>query len=87
MLQTYKQNKSLIVAPCYRDRLGHPLLFSPQLLPNLKKIDDSSFGIRNIVSKLNSQIDKVELATFEVFVDINHKNTYYTLKNSFQKHC
>ena len=87
LLQTYKQNKSLIVAPCYRDRLGHPLLFSPQLLPNLKKIDDSSFGIRNIVSKLNSQIDKVELATFEVFVDINHKNTYYTLKNSFQKHC
>ena len=87
LLQTYKQNKSLIVAPCYRDRLGHPLLFSPQLLPNLKNIDDSSFGIRNIVSKLNSQIDKVELATFEVFVDINHKNTYYTLKNSFQKHC
>ena len=83
LLQTYKQNKSLIVAPCCRDRLGHPLLFSPQLLPNLKKIDDSTSGIRNIVSKFNSHIDKVQLATFEIFVDINHKNTYYSLRKIY----
>ena len=76
LLQSYNQNKSLIVAPCYRDRLGHPLLFSSQLLSNLKKIDDSTFGIRKVVKEFSSKIHKVELIDSEIFIDVNDRNTY-----------
>ena len=76
LLQTYKQNKSLIVAPCCRDRMGHPILFSSQLLPNLKKINDSTLGIRKVVKEFSSKIYKVELANSEIFIDVNNQNTY-----------
>ena len=79
LLQTFNRNKSLIVAPCYRHKLGHPLLFSSQLLPELKKIDDLSFGIRKIVKNLNNQIEKIELASSEIFIDINHVDTYHSV--------
>jgi len=82
LLQSYNQNKSLIVAPSNRDRLGHPLLFSSQLLPDLKKIDDSTFGIRKIVKDLNSQICKIELVSPEIFIDLNHQNLYYSAFNN-----
>ena len=76
LLQTYKHNKSLIVAPYYCNRMGHPILFSSQLLPNLKKINDSTLGIRKIVKHSNNKIDKVELAGSEIFIDINHQEAY-----------
>ena len=82
LLHSYNQNKSLIVAPCYCNKLGHPILFSSQLLPQLKKIDDSTFGIRQIVKIFNSSLDKIELATSEIFIDLNHQNAY---RSAFKK--
>ena len=76
LLQTYKQNKSLIVAPFYQDRMGHPILFSSQLLCKLKKIDDSTLGIRKVVNEFSSKIYKVEFANSEIFIDVNNQNTY-----------
>ena len=82
LLQSYRQNSSLAVAPYYGDRLGHPLLFSAQLLPRLKNIDDSTFGIRKVVVELNEKIDRVEFKTPEILVDINYESTYISaLKN------
>ena len=76
LLQSYKQKKSLIVAPYYCDRLGHPILFSSLLLESLKKIEDSTLGVRKIVRNLNNKIYKIELIGPEIFLDINHPNTY-----------
>ena len=75
LLQAYQQHKSLIVAPYDGSRLGHPLLFSSQLLPNLKEIDDSTFGIRQVVQDFSNKIHKIELLNSEIFIDINN---YYT---------
>ena len=86
LLNSYNQKKSLIVAPYCCDRLGHPILFSSQLLPNLKNINDSTLGIRKIVKNFNNKIDKVELANSEIFIDINHQEAYSkALQNSDRK--
>ena len=76
LLESYYQDRSLIVAPHYRDRLGHPLLFSFQLISELKKIDDSTFGIRKLVNDLSDRIDKIDLANPEIFIDFNNRNIY-----------
>lgn len=76
LIQTYCQEKSLIVAPCYRGKLGHPLLFSHPLLSLLKNIQESSCGLRKIVRQFYSDIYKVEFSTPEVLSDLNDREGY-----------
>ena len=79
LLQTHEQTKAPITAPCYRGQLGHPILFSHQLLPDLKQISDSTLGLRQLMRELHSKINRVEFVTPEVLVDINDKETYRRL--------
>ena len=76
LLQAHRKKKSLITAPCYQDKLGHPLLFSYNLLPQIKQIDESSFGLRKIVQKRYLEINKVNFDNSEILIDMNHRNTY-----------
>lgn len=76
LLQSYRQEKALIIAPCYRKRLGHPLLFSSELLPELKTIEESTLGLRKIVQKFYYALRKIEFTTENVLIDINNRNTY-----------
>ena len=76
LLQTYRQEKPAIAAPCYRGKLGHPLLFSCRLLPLLKDIRESSLGLRKVVSQFYFGIKKVEFTTSEVLSDLNNQSKY-----------
>ena len=76
LLKVYRENKPLITAPCYQDRIGHPLLFSSQLLPKLKQIKESSFGLRKIIRQRYSEIYRINFDTSEIFIDMNYQNTY-----------
>lgn len=79
LLQTYQQKEALITAPYYRGKAGHPVLFSHQLLPALKKISDSNLGLRNLIQGLHAQTKKVAFTTPEVLIDINDEKTYRLL--------
>ena len=85
LLRVYQEKQSAIVAPCDRNKLGHPLLFSARLLPSLKNISDSSMGLRKIVRELHYQIEKVNVSTSEILIDINNKNTYKLLKSKIYR--
>ena len=76
LLQNYQQHKALITAPCYRGKMGHPLLFSHQLLPNLKAIRESTLGLRDLTQTLSSKIKRVEFLTPEILIDINDRKAY-----------
>ena len=76
LLQIYRQKRPAIVAPCYRQKLGHPLLFSARLLPELKNISESTFGLRKIVKNFYSSIEKIEFTTPEVLRDLNYLTEY-----------
>ncbi|MBE9042953.1 nucleotidyltransferase family protein [Pleurocapsales cyanobacterium LEGE 10410] len=85
LLQTYYQKKPLIVAPCYRGKLGHPLLFSARLLPLLKDIQESSLGLRKIVRQFYAEIKQVEFTTARVLSDLNNEESYHKARCSFGK--
>ncbi len=76
LIQAYRKESSSIIAPCYQSKLGHPLLFSSQLLPLLKNINESTLGLRKIISQLHYDIEKIEFSTSEVLKDLNNQNEY-----------
>lgn len=76
LLDNYYQEKALIVAPCYQAKLGHPLLFSSQLLPKLKNIRESTLGLRKIVKEFYFEITKVHFSTPDILLDINDEDSY-----------
>ena len=77
LLQSFNREPALIIAPCYQNKLGHPLLFSVRLLPVIKNISDSSLGLRKVVRDYNHDLKKISLDS-EVLIDINHRHTYQT---------
>lgn len=79
LLQAYRQEQALITAPCYLGKLGHPVLFSHRLLPDLKQISDSTLGLRKLIQDWQANIKKVEFAGPEVLIDINDPATYRLL--------
>jgi molybdenum cofactor cytidylyltransferase len=89
LLNTFQQEKALITAPSYSNKLGHPLLFSAQLLPLLKDIHESSFGLRKIVRQFYSEIKKIEFATSEILSDLNDRDVYRSelQRIPFTKNC
>lgn len=76
LLQAHREKKSLITAPCCQDKLGHPLLFSNRILPDLKQLKESNSGLREIVNKRYLEINKVNFDSLEIFIDMNYKNIY-----------
>lgn len=76
LLQNFCQTNHAIAAPCYRGKLGHPLLFSSRLLPFLLDINESSLGLRKVVSRFYSELKKVEFTTSEVLSDLNNRSKY-----------
>ena len=76
LVQAYRQEESPIVAPCYRGKLGHPLLFSSRLLPFLLDIRESSLGLRKVVRQFYSDIKRIEFTTSEVLSDLNNRSKY-----------
>lgn len=75
-------NKALITAPTYNDRIGHPLIFSPEMFPHLNSISEANQGLRQIVKEFNSSIQKVEFNHPIVLTDLNTPEHYQTLFKS-----
>ena len=76
LIQTYLKEQPSIAAPCYLGKLGHPLLFSAQLLPFIKDIHESTLGLRQLVSQFYFDLKKIEFTTSEVLSDLNQRSKY-----------
>ncbi|MGF1481906.1 MAG: NTP transferase domain-containing protein [Cyanophyceae cyanobacterium] len=90
LYKVHREKNASITAPSHAGKLGHPLLFSHRLLPDLKNISDATLGLRQIVQKYGERaqckqnsIVQVEFATPEVFIDMNTPTSYQT---QLQKH-
>lgn len=76
LLQAHRHKKALITVPCYREKLGHPMIFSHQMLPKLQKIEEATLGLRQVIQKFYSKLNKVEFITPEILVDLNSPTEY-----------
>ncbi|MEL7067639.1 MAG: NTP transferase domain-containing protein [Cyanobacteria bacterium J06581_3] len=76
LMQAYQQKKALITAPCYGNKLGHPVVFSHHLRSEIESISDESLGLRQVVQSAYAEIHRVLFSTPEVLIDINDEHTY-----------
>lgn len=83
LLRIHLQHNAMITAPTYRGKLGHPLLFSEQILPDLAQIREETQGLRQVVQKFYPLIQKLEWNTPEVLQDLNTPQSYQQAISSF----
>jgi len=75
LLRTWQQNPALIIAPTSQGKIGHPVLFSQRLWPELLTITEASRGLRQVVQKYQKEIIYVPAAEI-VLTDLNTPAVY-----------
>lgn len=83
LINEHKNKTPLITSPTFLDRGGHPLIFNSQLIPELKEISESSFGIRKVFTNHKSEILSVPFDSKIIRLDINTPEEYSQALNQY----
>ncbi len=76
LLEGHLSQGSLITIPTHNGKGGHPIILSPTLLDELRRIDEESFGIKAIVQRHLGGTRRVEMDSPEVLWDLNTPEEY-----------
>ena len=78
LINSYKQTKSKIIAPFYKNKRGHPVLFDRSFFPALTRLD-GDFGAKKILEQNRSDMLSVNIDDPGILIDIDNeffKNLY-----------
>ncbi len=81
VIKEYKRTRSPIVVATYQGKLGHPILFDKSLFHEIAQISEESQGLKAIVKKYRKQINKVDVDSPEVLLDLDTKEDIDKLSN------
>ena len=76
LLENHLFEGSLITIPPHNGKGGHPIILSPTLLDELRRIDEESFGIKAVVQRHIEGTRRVEMDSPEVLWDLNTPEEY-----------
>jgi len=76
IVDEHKRSGSLVTYPVYRGRGGHPVAFSSSLIPELMNIRESRQGLRELVTRYQSQALRLNVTLKEAVVDLNQDEDY-----------
>ena len=76
LLEHHREAGTLITIPVYRGQSGHPAVFSTSLIPELMVITEEQAGLKAVVHRLGRKIERVEMPSMEVLLDINTPQDY-----------
>ena len=76
LLQEHLEAGALVTQPVYQARGGHPVLFSPSLLPELLAITEEQQGIREVLERHRAQVQRVQVDSPMVLLDLNTEEQY-----------
>lgn len=77
LLHLAQQQPNPLIAPSYQGKMGHPILFSQRLLPELLMISEANLGLRQVIQKYRSHISYLEASEI-VLTDLNTPAAYQT---------
>ena len=75
LIHRSQQQANPLVVPTFQGKIGHPILFSRKLLPELLAISEATLGLRQVIKKYRSSISYLE-ATEIVLTDLNTPDAY-----------
>lgn len=76
LLRNHHYTNAVITAPTFQEKLGHPLVFAPAMLPSLLAIQEETLGIRQVVQTFHQDICRVEFSLPSVLLDLNTPEFY-----------
>jgi len=76
VVEEYKRSRSPIVVASHQGRSGHPILFDHSLFDELMKINEETMGLKAVVNRHRNLIEKVEIGSNEVLIDIDTKEDF-----------
>jgi molybdenum cofactor cytidylyltransferase len=71
LLDAHAAAGSAITVPVHRHRRGHPLLFDAALLPELLAIDETTLGVRAVLTRDPARVREVVFDDPAVLLDLN----------------
>lgn len=85
LLAAHQSQENLVTVPTYNGKLGHPILFSTELLPRLHQITEETKGLRQVITEMAYHLGRVEVATPEILVDLNTPGAYQDYLRCWQQ--
>jgi molybdenum cofactor cytidylyltransferase len=76
MINHYILTKSKIIIPIYNGKRGHPILFSTELLEELRQINEETSGLKAIVHKRKHEISELAVEDRSVLFNFNFPKDY-----------
>lgn len=74
LLEAHERTHTMITAPTFDGRRGHPLIFDRSLFPELLEVDEESQGVRAVVERHAADLQDVTFDDPIVRADINTKD-------------
>jgi len=71
VVKAYKNRKSPIVLAAHSGRSGHPILLSKELFNEIERIDETTFGLKSVVNRHESEVQLVETGSENVLRDVD----------------
>jgi len=84
LAQYHESSKSLITIPSFNGKGGHPIIFDISLLPDLLKIEESTQGIKSVVTHNQDSLQKMDVCHEEVLWDLNTPEEYQKISAKFK---
>ncbi|WP_026581678.1 nucleotidyltransferase family protein [Bacillus sp. J33] len=72
----HAKEKSLITVPVYKNKRGHPVLFSKLLHQDLLTIKEESKGLRSIFQKYKNDVLEIPVNDSGILLNLNTLNDY-----------
>ncbi len=76
LISAHVNNPTLITAPTYQGKIGHPILWGNHMRSHLQNIREETLGLRQIIQEFYSDIHQIEFNCADVLLDINTPEVY-----------
>ena len=76
VLDAHYDSDAIITAPRYYGHGGHPLVFSAELIEDLKSVTETRQGVREIMSARADVVNEVQFESSVVRIDVNTPQGY-----------
>ena len=73
----------MITIPLHRDKGGHPVIVSTALMDELWDISEDTQGLKAVVHKHEENVQRVELDSPEILIDLNTPEDYQKALRAF----
>jgi molybdenum cofactor cytidylyltransferase len=84
VLKRWRETHAPIVLPRFAGHSGHPVLIDGALLPELRAVDEATFGLRAVMQRHAAEGIEIEIDNDAPNVDLNTPSDYEAALASYQ---